>query len=160
MGDGSQKFHQENTFCHFPKPQLSPGQCQAAAPAPTEVMGLQSDSLAIDLIPALGRHTKCPSLRATCHLVRGSPRPRILLGPRGHTRLPALSLGAPPDPGGSPGHRAHRARAKGRRVQVAEWGSASATAPSGPCRSSSALRSRSRPSPGREPSYEEAINIC
>lgn len=142
VGGGSQKFHQENTFCHFPKPQLSPAQCQAvgaAAPAPTAplwVMRLQSDSLAFVLIPALGSHARCPSLQATCHLVWGSPRPQSLLEPRGHTQLPALSW--PHGPWEPRQIRvAHQGTGltvpgpRGRRVQVADW-SASATAPSGP----------------------------
>lgn len=143
VGGGSQKFHQENALCHFPKPQLSPAQCQAvgaAASAPTAplwVMGLQSDSLALVQIPALGSHERCQSLRAACHLVRGSPRPHILLEPRGHTRLPALSW--PHGPWEPRQIRvAHQdtgltvAGPRGRRVQVAGWGRASAVAPSGP----------------------------
>lgn len=145
--------------------------CQAegaAAPAQTAplwVTGLRSDvGSGHSSAPCPGEPRQVPIPPShLCHLIQGSPRPHILLKPRGHTRLPALSwlLGAQAGPGGSSRTPGSPCQAEGRRLPVAERGSAGCHGSVRPeCGSSSAPRSRSRPSPGREPSCEEVINIC
>lgn len=150
VGGGWQKFHPENTFSCFPKPRLSPAHGvggQRPLHKQPHCWSWGCDPTAWALLCSLawrathGSHHCEPLIT----LVQGSPGPRILLEPRGHSRLPALSW-----PHGSweprqprvarPGHRAHYAGPRGRRVPVAERGRAGATAPSGPSAGAAPLR--------------------
>lgn len=130
VGGGWQKFNPENTSSHFPKPRPSPAHGvggQRPLHKQPHCWSWGCDPTAWALLCSLpwgathGAHHCEPLIT----LVRGSPGPRILLEPRGHSLLPALSW-----PHGSweprqprlarPGHRAHCAGPRGRRVPVAE----------------------------------------
>lgn len=120
----------------------------AAAPAQTApllVVGLRSDSVGTALLPALGSHARCPSLRATHHPCAGQPRtPHPPRAPWALTAAGAVLatrlLGAQTAPAGPSGTPGTLCRAKGQEGASGRGGRAGATAPSGPSAGAAPLR--------------------